>query len=67
MAVSAPVEPLVTVRRAARAVGVGRRVLFRAGEAGELPIYDPGGWARVRLSDVTAWLERQRRAPRGAS
>lgn len=55
------IEPLVTVRSAARMLGVGRHVLYRAGDAGELAIYDAGGWARVRPSDVLAWLEQRRR------
>jgi len=59
-----PVERLVTVREASRRLGIGRHLLYRACEAGELPIYDPGGWARVRLSDVAAWVERTRRVPR---
>jgi excisionase family DNA binding protein len=37
-------------------IGVGRHVLYRGAEAGELPIYDPGGWARLRLTDLEAWL-----------
>jgi excisionase family DNA binding protein len=59
-------ERLVTVRQASRLLGVGRHVLYKAAEAGELAIFDPGGWARVRLSDVAAWLERTRRVPRSA-
>jgi hypothetical protein len=53
------VEPLITVRRPARAVGIDRHLLFQAAERGELAIFDAGGW---RLSDVKAWLERTRRA-----
>jgi excisionase family DNA binding protein len=64
MDVTPAVEPLVTVRRAARLFGIGRHVLFQAAERGELAVFDPGGWARVRLSDVQAWLERTRRVPR---
>ena len=66
---AADVERLVTVRQAARMFGIGRHLLYRACEAGELAIFDPGGWARVRLSDVEAWLERTRRhpGPRGAA
>jgi excisionase family DNA binding protein len=45
-------EPLVTVRQAARLLGVGRHVLYRAAEAGELAIFDAGGWARLRMSDL---------------
>ncbi len=61
------VERLVTVRQAARLFGVGRHLLFQAAERGELEIYDAGGWARVRLSDVEAWLEHTRRVPKGAA
>jgi hypothetical protein len=63
-----PVERLVTVRAAARAVGLSRHLLFRAGELGQLPIYFTGSWARVRPSDVLAWVERtrQRRPERAA-
>jgi hypothetical protein len=32
-----------------------------------LTIFDPNGWARVKLSDVERWLERTRRVPRGAA
>ena len=32
-------------------------------ERGELPIYEVGGWPRVRWSDVLAWVERARRGP----
>jgi excisionase family DNA binding protein len=66
-ATPATIEPLVTVRQAARLLNIGRHVLYRAGEAGELPIYDAGGWSRIRLSDLQAWLERTKRAPRGAA
>lgn len=62
-----PVEPLVTVREAARQFGIGRHVLEQAAALGLLPVYHPGGWSRVRLSDVAAWLERTRRVPRGAA
>jgi excisionase family DNA binding protein len=61
------IERLVTVRQAARMLGIGRHVLFQAAEHGELAVFDPGGWSRVRLSDVQAWLERTRRVPRGAA
>jgi hypothetical protein len=59
------VEELVTVRQAARLLGIGRHLLFRAAETGDLAIYDFGGWARCRLSDVECRLERQRRVPGG--
>src|SRR5262249_55148919 len=58
---------VVTVRQAGRLLGIGCHLLFRAAETGDLAIYDPGGWARCRLSDVKRWLERQRRLPRGVA
>jgi hypothetical protein len=61
------IEPLVTVRQASRAFGIGRHLIYKAGEAGELPIFDAGSWPRVRLADVARWLESRRRAPRGAA
>jgi excisionase family DNA binding protein len=63
---AADVERLVTVREAARLLGLGRHLLYRAAEDGALAIYDPspGGWSRVRLSDVAAWLESTRRLSR---
>jgi excisionase family DNA binding protein len=63
---AADIEPLITVRAAARRLGLGRHLLFQAGERGELAIYDPGGWARVKLSDVQQWLGRTRRGPGAA-
>jgi excisionase family DNA binding protein len=61
------VERLVTVRQAARLFGIGRHLLFQAAERGELDVFDPGGWARVKITDVQRWLERTRRVPRGAA
>jgi excisionase family DNA binding protein len=61
------VERLVTVRQAARLFGIGRHLLFQAAERGELDVFDPGGWARVKVSDVQKWLERTKRVPRGAA
>jgi excisionase family DNA binding protein len=57
------IEPLTTVLRAARALGVSRHLLFRAGERGELQAYHCGGWARCRLSEVQQWVENTRRQP----
>ena len=67
MKTPAAVERLVTVRQAARLFGIGRHLLFQAAERGELAIFDPGGWARVKLSDVQRWLEQTRRVPKGAA
>jgi excisionase family DNA binding protein len=48
---------LVTVREAARHHGIYPRHLWRSIRDGSLPAYQIGGWQRVRLSDVDAWLE----------
>jgi excisionase family DNA binding protein len=62
-ATPATIEPLVTVRQAARLLNIGRHVLYQAAERGELTVFDAGGWSRIRLSDLQAWLERTKRAP----
>ena len=51
----------VTVPTAARWSGLGLRQLRRAIETGELPVFDIGGWPRVRWRDVEHWCEAQRR------
>ncbi len=52
---------LVTLARAARRAGLGRRQLLRACAAGELPVFDLGGWPRVRWVDVVVWITRHER------
>lgn len=54
-------EPLSTMPREAKRLGVGPRVLRRAAAAGEFPVYDVGGWPRVRPSEVDRWIESRRR------
>ncbi len=51
---------LVTVREAARHHGIYPRQLWRSIRNGSLPAYQIGGWQRVRLADVEAWLETRR-------
>lgn len=51
---------LVTLPEASRRAGVGLRQLHRARDRGELPVYQIGGWPRVRWTEVLAWIERQR-------
>ena len=47
----------VTIRTAARIVGVGERVLRAAVARGEVPVYRiPRAWPRVAVAEVTAWL-----------
>ena len=52
----------LTRPNAAKRAGIGLRQIRRAIEAGELPVYDVGGWPRLRWSEVVAWIEDQRRA-----
>jgi Helix-turn-helix domain len=54
-------ERLVPVREAAATYGISRRVLSRAVSTRALASFRVDGWTRVRLSDVEAWLARQRR------
>ena len=59
-------QQMLTLPAAARRVGVGVRALYRASRRGELPVYNVDSWPRVRLQDVTRWLE-SRRCPLAAS
>jgi len=56
-------ERLTGLTRAARDLGLSRHTLRRAIDQGELPTYVIGRRARVKVSDLRAWLEshRQRR------
>jgi excisionase family DNA binding protein len=57
-------QQLVTLREAARHLGVGVRAVYRARDQGELVTYQFGTpWCWVRLSEARAWLERHRRPP----
>lgn len=40
-----------------------RRPIERAMQSGAIPVYDVGGWRRVRWADVLTWLEAQRVRP----
>ena len=55
---------LLTLPQAARRVGVSDRLLRDAIESGALPVFhlSPGGWPRVRASDLRAWIEAARRS-----
>jgi hypothetical protein len=57
-------EKLVTLRAAARHLGIGLRPIYVARDRGELTVYQFGTpWCWVRLADARAWLERHRRPP----
>jgi excisionase family DNA binding protein len=51
---------LLTRPQAARHAGVGLRQIRRACASGELPVYQIGGWPRVRWPEVRAWIESRR-------
>ncbi len=55
-----PDRALVTIPEAARHYGIFPRQLWRSIRDGSLPAYQIGGWQRVRLADVDAWLETRR-------
>ena len=57
---------LVTLPQAQRRTGLGRRQFRRAIEDGELPVYDVGGWPRLRWSEVLRFIEAHRRPHRPA-
>jgi excisionase family DNA binding protein len=51
----------VTVPEAARRAGIGLRQVRRAVAQGDLPVFDLGGWPRVRWSDVELWFASPKR------
>jgi hypothetical protein len=51
----------VTIRAAARQLGIGVRPLRRAVNAGLVPAYDLGtAWPRVTLPEVASWIRSTR-------
>jgi hypothetical protein len=57
-------EKLVTLRAAARHLGIGLRPIYVARDRGEIAVYQfDSAWCWVHLSDVRKWLERHRRQP----
>ena len=51
---------LLTKNGACRRAGIGNRQLDRPIASGEIPVYQIGGWRRVRWTDVARWIEKQR-------
>jgi len=49
-----------TVPQAAKRLGIGRRQLERAIEVGDLPVFQVGGWRRIRWSSAIQWIESRR-------
>ena len=56
---------LFSIPEAARRSGLGLRQLKRGIDSGQLPVYDVGGWPRVRWREVLTWIESRRRAEPG--
>jgi excisionase family DNA binding protein len=56
-------ESFTGITKAARDLGLGVRTLRQAVERGELPAYVFGQRARLKVSDVLAWIEAHRRRP----
>ncbi len=54
-------DEFVTLPEASRRTGIGLRQFRRAIESDELPVYDVGGWPRLRRLEVVEWIESQRR------
>jgi hypothetical protein len=57
----------LSLRAAARRLGIGVQQLKRARDARELPSYQLAGASRVRTDHLRAWLERHRRPVLGAN
>jgi excisionase family DNA binding protein len=54
-------ERLFTVGGVAKRLGLGKQTLRREIAGGKLRAYHVGGWTRLTLADVAAWLETRRR------
>ena len=59
--------PLLTTSQAAAAAGISHTYLRNLTDAGIIPVEYRGSHRRIRLSDVEAWLEEQRRIKAGKS
>ena len=57
-------EVLIGVQELSRRTGLPTSWIYAKAEAAELPHLKIGRYVRFRPSEVTAWLEGQRRGPR---
>jgi excisionase family DNA binding protein len=53
-------DRMIGLTKAARDLGLAHRTLRRAVSSGELPTYVFGQRARVKVTDLRAWIERHR-------
>lgn len=58
-------ERLLSLRAAARQLGINERYLYRARDAGELDHYLIANRGYLRLGEARKWLEAHRRPGRG--
>lgn len=59
-------EPTISIEGAATALGMSVDWMYEKAAAGEIPSYKYGGRRRFRVSELEAWLQDQREAPRVA-
>lgn len=57
-------EPLLTARELGELLGFSAATIVDWAEAGKVPAFKIGGRLRFRESEVEAWLDGQRCAPR---
>ena len=57
-------DAFVGPTQVARELGLGRRTVRAAIQTGALPSYTFGARAKVRVTDVRAWVEAHRQPPR---
>jgi excisionase family DNA binding protein len=55
------VEEMLTTSRAAELAGISHTYLRNLTDRGEIPVEYRGTHRRIRLADITAWLEKQKR------
>jgi hypothetical protein len=54
-------DEFVTLPEASRRTGIGLRQFRRFIKGDELPVYDVGGWPRLRWLEVIEWIKGKRR------
>ena len=60
-------DRLLSARELGQLLGFSAATIVDWAEARKLPVFKIGGRLRFRASEVEAWLEEQRRAPRRES
>ena len=55
-------EPLIDIKFAVKLLGVSKSTVYDMAKYGDLPHYRIGRSVKVRVSEITAWLEQKQRA-----